>query len=604
MSPLKISEEEISRYTTSKVYTRGVELYQQNAVRNLTLLGDRITAQVKGTYQPYYTVTVGLEEGEVAWAECNCDYEFEGWCKHIVAALLTCVHQPERIEVLEPVLPTIENLEHEDARALLSELARQDPAVAERIDALMAQRTARRQLAPHHPPPVRVSDFAPNYVSRSVEILKESGELIQQLIEQGQYETAFQLIEKGMRPLAAELSQIPAYEYEVDERDEQTWAYSILLTELILSVSSPPAALRVRIVARVASWDDAVSEAGIEYFDLCAFAFTRYWSVDAGVFEEGDDAAWDDDFDFGEDEDFDDSDWFKEEEVEVYPFTQAYERDLADITLHILEYRGQTRQYLELARANRFFDRYVIMLALQGEQERAAQEAYEHLNTCAEWYGVIRAFYQLGAVDTAFEMAQHALEIPMVRVPFFGFVGEPPSRLKIAEWLLEHAQQHGRNDLALRAAQAALQEDPNPTRYRQLEQLAGSQWSAIRPQVLKQLEQQQALHIGVFEIFMQEEMYPQALNALTRGYLFNPDNARRLAKHLPEKVRNLCIKEADKIIQKNRSDKYPLAAEWLQVVKETYLAQGRESEWQAYIHQLIEENRRKRSLVPLLEQIQ
>ncbi|MCS6918312.1 MAG: hypothetical protein NZM28_00910 [Fimbriimonadales bacterium] len=605
MSLIRLSEEQLRDFATPKVYARGEELCQGDAVRNITLRDERITAQVKGTYQPFYMVVLELENGEVVAAECDCEYEFEGWCKHIVATVLTCIRQPERVETLPSIQPAIDMLEREEMQQLLSELAREDPTLARRIEALTERRAARAQLSSNNSPQLRVSNFAPDLVSRSVDILGEQGELIQQLIEQQNIESAFQLIEQGMRPLAAELSRIPAYEYEADERDEQAWAYSILLTELILSAPQPPPALRERIVARTTSWRDSVSEPGVEYFELCAVALARYWNVDARLFEDEEEDWADefaDDFDFGEDDDL--ADW-DEPEQDSLPslILRGYERDLADITLHILEYRGQTRQYLELARANRFRDRLVIMLALQGDVENAAQQAYQSLETTAEWHGVIRAFYYLGAVDAAFEMAQHALEIPMLRRPFFGFVGDAPSRLTIAEWLLEHAQQHGRSDLALKAAQAAFEEEPTLTRYRQLAQLAGDQWDTMRPHLLRQLEQIRTPQRSVADIFIHEGLYAQALDALIRGYSLTPAYARQLARHLPDKVRELCQQEAEKIIQKNRSRDYLLAAEWLQVVKEIDHAQGRESEWQAFIHLLIEENKRKRALVPLLEQL-
>lgn len=602
MLTLKISEEQLRDMTTPKVYPRGVELYRQNAVRHITLRDNRLTAQVKGTYQPFYTVVVELEDGEVVAAVCDCEYEFEGWCKHIVATLLTCMHKPESVETLESVQSVVGALEREEMEALLSDLARQDPTLAARIEAMTAQREAQQRLTPYNPPPVRVSDFTPNLVSRSVAILGETGELIQQLIEQGQAESAFQLIEKGIRPLAVELSQIPAYEYEMDERDEQFWAYTILLTELILSTPNPPATLRERVIIRAASWRDMVSETGVDYLYLCAIALTRYWNADPELLEQDNDFGWHDDFDFDEDNEPIDSD-FLEDDEKPRPIMDGYQRDLADITLHILEYRGQTRQYLKLARENRLYDRYAIMLALQGELERAAKEAYTHFKSHPEWHGIIRAFYHLGAIDTAFEMARHALEIPLLRLPFFGYIGEPPSRLILAEWLLEHAQRHGRNDLAIYAAQAALEEAPTPERYQRLAQLAGADWDAMRPNILKQLEQLQLPPRGVAEILIQEERYPQALDALIRGHQLTPAYAQRLASHLPDKVCKICLQEAEKIIRKNRSDRYLLAAEWLQVVKETYQAQGREAEWQTYIHSLIEENKRKRSLIPLLERL-
>lgn len=54
-----------------------------------------------GTAPEPYEVKVMLGENEVLSAECTCPYDWGGACKHVVALLLTYIHQPEAFEVID-----------------------------------------------------------------------------------------------------------------------------------------------------------------------------------------------------------------------------------------------------------------------------------------------------------------------------------------------------------------------------------------------------------------------------------------------------------------------------------------------------------------------
>jgi uncharacterized Zn finger protein len=106
MSIPSIARTTIQRNATTQSFTRGESYYQAEAVAALTQRGNMLQAEVEGTELMPYQVTVQFESGDITTARCTCSYSLEGWCKHIVATLLACVHQPETVETR----PSLEQL--------------------------------------------------------------------------------------------------------------------------------------------------------------------------------------------------------------------------------------------------------------------------------------------------------------------------------------------------------------------------------------------------------------------------------------------------------------------------------------------------------------
>ncbi len=90
---MSITEATIRRLASAESFSRGEDYYDRGAVVNLEKRGDTLLAQVEGSSYEPYDVTIELGEGEVVAADCTCPYDWGGYCKHIVAVLLTYVRQ-------------------------------------------------------------------------------------------------------------------------------------------------------------------------------------------------------------------------------------------------------------------------------------------------------------------------------------------------------------------------------------------------------------------------------------------------------------------------------------------------------------------------------
>jgi uncharacterized Zn finger protein len=107
MDPLPtLTESFIRQHAAPDSFQRGREYYRQGAVVGLVRRGQQLQAEVEGSQVEPYTVQITWDGGGITQASCTCPYDWGGWCKHIVATLLVCLHSPVQVEE-RPVLQTL-----------------------------------------------------------------------------------------------------------------------------------------------------------------------------------------------------------------------------------------------------------------------------------------------------------------------------------------------------------------------------------------------------------------------------------------------------------------------------------------------------------------
>jgi uncharacterized Zn finger protein len=126
----------IRHQTIAQSFERDQSYYRDGSVDSLVQRGNRLTAKVEGSEATPYQVSIHFDDGGITQATCTCPYDYEGCCKHIVATLLTCLHQPEQIEQRPELANLLANLNREQLQTILQNLADEEP---EWIDAIEAQ---------------------------------------------------------------------------------------------------------------------------------------------------------------------------------------------------------------------------------------------------------------------------------------------------------------------------------------------------------------------------------------------------------------------------------------------------------------------------------
>ncbi len=85
--------------------------------------GDAVQAEVAGSDFAPYDVRVSFAGADITSATCSCPYEWGGWCKHIVAVLLTCVREPDAVRESPALEEILSGLDREQLQNLLLMLA-------------------------------------------------------------------------------------------------------------------------------------------------------------------------------------------------------------------------------------------------------------------------------------------------------------------------------------------------------------------------------------------------------------------------------------------------------------------------------------------------
>ena len=126
----QITLDQIQERCTEQSFTRGVDYFYADAISNPVFHDYTLSATCEGTDIDPYHVTVELMPTGIDAAHCSCLYDWGGDCKHIVALLLTCFHNPETILSLKPLLATLASEPSSRLVHIISELLKHAPELA------------------------------------------------------------------------------------------------------------------------------------------------------------------------------------------------------------------------------------------------------------------------------------------------------------------------------------------------------------------------------------------------------------------------------------------------------------------------------------------
>src|SRR5262249_12299564 len=144
MAKALITEKTIRALANAKSFARGNEYFRDGAVSDVIRRGNRVTAEVEGS--DLYEVTIELgDDGDepIAEAECTCPYDWDGYCKHVVAVLLKLALESDEVTERVPVDDAIRALDRDDLVRLLIKRLESDRGLASWVEAELAAMAAR-----------------------------------------------------------------------------------------------------------------------------------------------------------------------------------------------------------------------------------------------------------------------------------------------------------------------------------------------------------------------------------------------------------------------------------------------------------------------------
>ncbi len=582
----KLSEATIRHHAVAPSFDRGQGYYHNGSVSSLIQRGSVLSANVEGSEADPYRIRIHFDKGGITSATCTCPYDYEGWCKHIVATLLTCLHQPDQIEQRSELAELLEPLSREQLQTIVQNLTNEQPEWMDTIEQQITQLTQSRVTKPKAPrrttvDPKPFQQQVRRVIDRYTEqwndepALDEIREIIQKadkFIEQGDGNNALIILGaivhayvQDWMNLDGSSGESGAFFQELDDT----------LTEAILSAELS-ASDRHQWQRNLETWRTEVDAYGVDSFDMSLAALEQRWEhpplqrvLQGQMTERG---AWED-----KAPDFADS--------------------LALIRLKILERQGKHQEYLYLAEAAGQTERYLQMLAKLGRTEEAIVQAHQQMRTTEEALTLAQALREQGELEQALHIATQGLSLG------------GNSKYPLAVWMSELAEGMGQQEAALQARVTAFKTWPSLPNYLKVQELAGDQWKSLRQELLRKLRgASDNLHAeSKVAIFLQEGLIDAAITTVDQLSSYQSDVIHPVmdaaVAHRSEWVIENASNRAASIMNQGKAQYYHHAVNWLRKVRAAYIQLGQLEEWKHYRMTLMQTHARKRKLVSLLQQV-
>ncbi len=593
MSRPKLTERTIRNLASEKSFERGRDYLVGGAVSDLVRRGDVLTARVAGNEFDPYAITIHLRDDGIAGADCSCPYDWGGHCKHIVAVLLSYVHDADEVVQRPPVADLLKDLDHEKLMDLLLERVETDPWFADWIEARVS--IASVEISDGKPDAPRRALVDPEPIRRQARnLLRRPGrrrsyweafdaagdaEELQRMVD-----TAVPFLEAGdgrnalriLEPIAD--SFVKDWTDHLYEHDEDMYvlfgdlgclcADAVLIADLSMDE-------REDWAATFQEWQEELDEYGVdEGFQVAADAAAEGW----------DDPALQE---------------VLRGESRNLPATENGR--LTGARLRVLERQDRYDEYLRLASASGHGIEYAAMLVRLDRIDEAVGHGLKGLRTPNEALNLAVTLKEHGHPRQAIEVAEAGLDL----------CGTDPEEFRaspvyLARWLREFAAGLGEEALSLRAAATAFRESLALDDYRAAEGFAGENWRKIKAELLDHLAT--ADHaFDRTDIYLLEGMIDEAVRSVGDGGYVRIETLMKLAgaatgSH-PNWVIGICRKRAEPIMDEGRSKAYATAAQWLAIAKRAYHGMDRHAEWSDYLAGLLGKHARRYKLRPLLEDL-
>jgi uncharacterized Zn finger protein len=599
MATIKLTDAIIRAGATEKSFVRGLELYRNGAISDTAIQGNILTGHCEGVQSPFYKVRAELDAGGVRAASCNCEYDFGGYCKHIVALLLTFAREPEQFVVREDVAKRLAELGREQLLALLTELLDEVPDLSDwleaAIPATVASRPPKSATAKAATPKKKKKVDTEVYRQRvrgimhSLDHMRASeaywyvGGLTEQLsgvektavefLNAGDAETAFRILMTLLE------ESYDGFEY-IDDSNGELGSYlnrlGKTLAEVILSLDLDEEQ-REDILSDIDEIHSKLSNYGVDGLEVAVAAAQYGWG------ELPREAHW------RSVEEVDDEESFASGGHEWWR-PQPVSKVLTRAKLNVLERQERTEEFLALCLESGEHLRYALKLASLDRVSEAVKYAIEHLGDADDALKLAQALRESGHLDESLKIGERGLKLG-------------GSKAALGSWLGPIEEAQGRAAQALEAWQAAFHSSPSLAEWKTIKRLAGSRWKRMKPELMASLEKGYN-HQALAEVLIEEQEWDAAIKVAderTHDYRLVATVADALIAHRPEWVIRASIKQSDVLILKTQSKYYPYAAEWLRRVKAAYAQMRQTGEWQKYLSKLKEQYRRRPALMAQLE---
>lgn len=567
-----MTEEKLKSLTNAKSYQRGYDLYLDGAISNTYLTGNQLIGRCDGNSLPYYDIEVELEKGEIGEAYCNCPYDSGDLCKHIVALLLTYIHDPEDFVKKPDTKELLSKLNRETLESLIIQLLEDDNnlygVIQEKIEEEESKQGAKHPTEAKQP----ANKIKSKYRAEIREILHSLNGLRPSQAYwkmEGMVGSLDQL-----RKLACELLEYRKNEHALiilsllfletgkhcDQFDDSGGFLSAFLDELVIPLSEAILSndLTSQEKERLTNDFEAV------VYNLKSMGFSQFEVILAAL-EHG----------------------WKSGNVDGSKYDRSIDHILNQAKLNILEREGRTDEFIRLCLKMGEYHRYVLKKIEMGEYQDALGVALQKLKYSMEALEAALAFQENGQMDCALQIAERGLELE----------GEKD---KLGTWLGFSEEKRGKREAAIHAYICAFIDSPSLRLYQKIKKLEPQNWNDEKQHLLQTAQSSYSSTDVLIDIYLFEEEWDHVIETLDKYGAWNVSLTEKAVDAMvavrPEWVIAVSRRHAEELIGRSQGKYYEMAADWLEKMKQAYASLDKEVEWQTYLEGLKIKYRRRPSL--------
>ena len=561
-----ITEADIKQLSNEQSFSRGKSYYRGGAVLEPVRQGHELRAYCEGSsYQPY-RVSVTLDSNGVSGTHCTCPYDWGGLCKHLIALLLTWVHEPESFNKLSPTEELLANRSKEELIVLIKEMLKREPDLARLLEL---------PVQPDRNSPLDLEAFRKqiDYALRQYDYYDYADAGAAATEVAAIVDTADRFREAGDWANAGALYAlvlneiVPRYEELYDEDGDVAIELQRCAEGLdnCFFDGEPDTATR-------RTWLEALLEAHLKNIDMGGMDLAH----PAGelVLGHATDEEWV---------------WIEARVKQaIATQTNRYsdwgQQALVGFLAARLEAAGQTAKTDELIFEMGSPRQQAFLLVERGRFDEAVAIAKDHFSDLP---GLVTQFadalVEAGATDTA--------------TAYMTGLSDSRYQQTYLSWLAKHAEKTGDLSGALALWQQSLQQSPSFETYKTLKNIAQqlNRWDETRRELLAILEANKVWHVLV-EVALDEGQVARALELLPslRGW-HSRDYELRVAQaaesDYPQAALEIYNRRAQQLINARGRGNYHDAAQLLSRVQKIYKHQNNQTAWKEYITILRQNNR-------------
>ncbi len=552
-----LTEAYIRQLAGEQSFESGMHYYTMGAIREPFRQGMQLGGECSGSQDEQYMVKIALKENGIGEASCTCPRG--GFCKHIVALLLTYIYKPGAFRDLNSLEDMLTSFSKEDLIALIEKMVQREPsllALVERRGAMppgssVNIESVRREVgrALRHEAP---SDIETD--------LRDLLSLAENLAQKEDWLGAGTIYQEVLDGLAA------SYDDELQEMDYDG-AIAAIAGDCVDGLSE---------CLDEGDYDSNTRQEWLATLMEAELADIKLGGIDFApgafdiILEQATEEEW----------------LLLEERVrELIPENGDWGRQrLVNILAVWRENYGRHDEACQIIRELGTVEQRMFLLVREGKPGEAVALAKEYFTKMP---GIIinlaRALTDAGAAEYGVALLT---ELVNSEQPHSGYL----------EWLAGHCRQNGDLEAALKWQRALLLQSPSVESYAVLHEIGKELgiWEEVRTGVLKELEDKDK-YGKLIEIALYEGDVKRALELLPRAQAggwrdYRVEVARAAEEKQPLDAIALYQEMVETAISRRQRKTYSQAAGYLRRIKGLYERLGYSGKWEKYLAALRKEH--------------